>query len=218
MVLAVYGAGGLGRETLELAKIINKKSKQWSKFIFIDDGDTPGIVSGCEVYKYDDAKKLFEGQLQIVMGIGEPSVREMLFVKIVKDNIDTPSLIHPDIYIPESTRVGKGVIIQSGCSISVGVTIEDYVLLQSMCAIGHDCIIGEGSIISTMDCIAGAVHIGRYAYLGMHTSIKELVSIGSYTIIGMGSIVFKDIPEEMIAMGNPARPMKKNEDKKVFHH
>ncbi len=38
MVLAIYGAGGLGREVLELAKIINKKEKLWDSFIFIVDG------------------------------------------------------------------------------------------------------------------------------------------------------------------------------------
>ena len=218
MVLAIYGASGLGREVLELAKIINTNKKSWNEFIFIDDGDVPSVVYGCDVYKLDAATVKFGSDLEIVMGIGEPATRGKLFQKVKAKGINTPSLIHPDVHIPETTKIGQGVIIQVGCFVSVGVKIDDYVFLQPKCAIGHDCVIGEGSIISTFDSIAGAVHIGRYSYLGMGVSVKELVSIGDYAIIGMGSVVFKDIPDETISMGNPARAMKKNDEKCVFKH
>ena len=50
----------------------------------------------------------------------------------------------------------------------------------------------------------------------MGVQIKEGISIGSNTIIGMGSVVYNDIPDNMIAIGNPARPIKKNLSKRVF--
>lgn len=218
MILAVYGAGGLGREVLELARLINKIEKNWDEFIFIDDGDVPYVVDGCDVYKFDLAKNKYGTKLEIVMGIGEPITREKLFQKIRLEGINTPTLIHPDVYIPKNTKIGNGVVIQAGCFVSVGVTIEDYVFLQPKAAIGHDCVIGEGCIISTFDSIAGAVHIGKYSYLGLGVLVKELISIGEYSIIGMGAVVFKDVPDEVIAMGNPARVMKKNEEKRVFKH
>ncbi len=218
MVLAIYGASGLGREILELANIINREENRWEKIVFIDDGNVPDAICDCKVYKYCEAVSLFGNNLEIVMGIGEPSTRMNLFSKIIADGIAIPTLIHPDVHIPSSTSVGKGVIIQTGCYISVGATIKDYVLLQPQCAIGHDCVINEGCIISTYDSIAGAVQIGKCTYIGMSVAVKELVSIGDYSIIGMGSVVFKDVPDEVIAIGNPARVMKKNEDKHVFKH
>ncbi len=218
MVLAIYGASGLGREVLELAKAINEKEKRWQKFVFIDDGDVPSVVDGCDVYKYDVAKKLFDTNLQIAMGIGEPITREKLFKKIKADNIETPVLIHPDVHVPETTIIGEGVIIQSSCFISVGVNIKDYVYIQPKCAIGHDCVLNEGCIISSFDSIAGAVEIGKCTYIGMSSSVRELVKIGDYSVIGMGSVVFKDVPDEVIVMGNPARAMKRNEEKHVFKH
>ena len=217
-ILGIYGASGLGREVLELAMIINKKEKRWDNYIFIDDGDVPPIVQGCNVYKYEAAKRQFSETLEIAMGIGEPTTRGKLFQKIKNDNISLPSLIHPDVYIPETTTIGKGVIIQTGCFVSVNIQIKDYVMLQPKSSVGHDCVLDEGAIISTFDSIAGAVHIGKYTYLGMSVSVKELTRIGDYSIIGMGSVVVKDIPDEMIAIGNPARPMKKNEERHVFKH
>lgn len=218
MTLGIYGASGLGREILELADIINKRDHKWEEFIFIDDGEVPPVVSGKTVYKYDDAKQAFGTDLQIVIGVGEPAIREKLFRKVVSDGIQTPTLIHPDVYIPESSRIGRGVVIQYGCFISCDVSIGDYVFLQPQCNIGHDDVLEEGCMIAGFGNIGGIVHIGKWSYLGLSVAVKQTINIGDYSIIGMGAIVQKDIPSEMIAMGNPARAIMKNENKRVFGH
>ena len=64
--------------------------------------------------------------------------------------------------------------------------------------------------------IGGKCRIGKRSYIGMGTLIKEGVTIGDDVIVGMGSVVYSDIPDNMIALGNPARPMRPNTDKKVF--
>lgn len=216
MVLGIYGAGGLGREVLELARIINGRVKIWEDFVFIIDGEPGNDVNGVKVYSYNDAIVTFKGNLEVSMGIGEPAVRDKLFAKLKKDGIDTPTLIHPDIFFPETTVIGKGVTIQYGCFISCNVEIEDYVYIQPQVNIGHNDILKKGCILSGMANLGGGVSIGKYTYVGLSTAIKEGVSVGDYSIVGMYSAVYKDIPDEMIAMGNPARPMKKNEERHVF--
>ena len=74
----------------------------------------------------------------------------------------------------------------------------------------------ESSVISSQVNLGGGVSIGRESYVGMGALIREDIKIGENVIIGMGSVVHKDIPDGVIAMGNPARPLKKNTDKKVF--
>jgi acetyltransferase-like isoleucine patch superfamily enzyme len=73
-------------------------------------------------------------------------------------------------------------------------------------------------MINSLSSIAGAVHIGKNTFMGMSSAVKEGVSIGAWSIIGMGSVVCNDIPEETVAAGNPARPMRRNEEKRVFKH
>ena len=216
MVLGIYGASGLGKEVLELAKLINENDNCWEDFVFIDDGDVPSVVSGCNVLKYDEFKRKYDGKMQIAMGIGEPAIREQLFKKIACDGIETPTLIHPNVYIPKSTTVGKGAVIQCGCFISCDVIVNDYVFIQPHCNIGHDDVLGEGCMISGFGNIGGIVNIGKWAYIGLSVAVKQLVNIGEYSIIGMGAIVHKDVPEGMIAIGNPARVIAKNEERRVF--
>lgn len=217
-VLGIYGASGLGREVLELAKIINLKEKRWDEFVFIDDGDVASVISECYVYKYEEAKERFIPHLEIAIGIGEPATREKLFAKVKNDRIPTPTMIHPEVYIPKTTTIGQGVVIQYGCFISCDVTIKDYVFIQPQCNIGHDDILEEGCMLAGFTNVGGIVHIGRYSYIGLSSAIKQTVNIGDYSIIGMGSMVHKDIAAEMIAMGNPARAIAKNDNKKVFGH
>ena len=57
-ILCIYGAGGFGREVLELAKNINSIQRRWSKFVFIVDGAKEDIVNGVEVYSYGEILKL----------------------------------------------------------------------------------------------------------------------------------------------------------------
>lgn len=199
-----------------MARVINSREKLWEDFIFVVDGKTESNVNGVNVYSYDDAIEKLKGELEVSMGIGEPAVRERLFAKLKKDGIEVVTLIHPDVYIPGTTEIGKGVTIQMGNFISCNVKIEDYVYIQPHTNIGHNDVLKKGCIVSGFCNLAGGVTVGEFTYLGISSCYKEGVTIGNYTVVGMGSAVYKDIPDEMIVMGNPARIVKKNEERHVF--
>lgn len=215
-ILGIYGAGGLGREVLELAQIINRRKKRWDKILFVIDGDGGDTINGTQVENYETAKNKYIDQMEISLAIGEPVIRNRLIQKVRADNIPLATLIHPDAYIPETVVIGKGVTIQYGCFISCNVRIEDGVYIQSIVGIGHDDVLKEGCIISGMVALAGHVTIGNYAYIGPGVCIKEDLTVGDWSIAGMGAVVFKDIPKEVLVLGNPARPMRKNEERCVF--
>ena len=98
------------------------------------------------------------------------------------------------------------------------MTIGDNVYVQPTANICHDVVLEDGAFISSFCEIAGAAHVGRYSYVGVNSAVRELVKIGSYSIIGMGSAVHKDIPDEVVAFGNPAKIIKCNDNKRVFNH
>ena len=85
-----------------------------------------------------------------------------------------------------------------------------------MACIGHDAKVGDHSIVSSFVDIAGDCILGHKTFLAIGVILKQGIKIGSNAIVGLGSVVHNDIPDSVIALGNPARPMKKNIDKKVF--
>ena len=219
-VLAIYGCGGLGREVLELARTINNKESRWSSIVFVIDGEHDGKVNGADVYSYDNARKLLSPATQFVIAVGEPAVRERLFQKVKNDGYSFATLIHPDSYVPETTMVGAGAVIQARVFVSCNGTIGNNVYIQPLVGIGHDCIIGDSSVISSFCSLAGATKVGRESYIGMSSCVREETTIGDYCIIGMASAVHRDVPDGMTAMGNPARVIQRNDDRRVFgkHH
>jgi acetyltransferase-like isoleucine patch superfamily enzyme len=56
--------------------------------------------------------------------------------------------------------------------------------------------------------ISGHVNIGEEVSVGTGSKIIQNISIGRNTIIGAGAIVTKDIPENVVAVGMPAKPIK----------
>lgn len=221
MKLAIYGAGGLGRELLELARQINKYKQTWSDIIFAVDekyyDPNNDEINGAKVIPYDTliSQNSCDG-LNFVIAQGEPIHRKGLKDKINNQGFELATMIHPSVDIPDSTKVGIGAIIKSWCVISCNVTIGENVLIQSSVIIGHDSVVGSNSVLSGASILAGNVNIGASTYIGINSCVKERLSIGRDTIIGMGSVVFRDIGDEVIALGNPARVMKKNIDKIVF--
>lgn len=217
MTLGIYGAGGLGREVLILAQNINKIEHRWDEYLFIDDAFIPSKVRSQTVSTFEEVINIYKSDvLEIVIAVGEPYIRNVIREKISKAGFSLATLIHPTVTIDYSTKLGLGIIICANCYVSCDVIIGDNVLIQPSACIGHDNIIGNNAVISSFVCIAGGCVIGEETYIGLNVPIKENIKIGSQTIIGMGSVVSRDIPNQVIALGNPARAMKENIDHKIF--
>lgn len=85
-----------------------------------------------------------------------------------------------------------------------------------MALLGHDCTVGDHCIISSQVAVSGHAEIGDNVYIAPGVNVRERLQIGSNSVIGMGSDVQRNIPENVIALGNPARAMKYKDDSKVF--
>ncbi len=213
--LAIYGAGGLGREIYDLAERINFQNKRWAKIFFIDDINDINKIENTDVYKFDDIKK-FNNDLDFIVAVGEPSVRQKLYNKIIKNNFNLTTLIAPTAIISPTAKIASGSIISEFVSIHSNVYIGNNCLIQPYSLIGHDVKVGNHSVLSTQFTPGGGTIIGESVYIGMQSSIKEKTIIGNNAIVAMGASVFNDVPENAVVIGNPARITKGNETRKVF--
>ena len=221
MKLFIYCAGGLGREIYDICNRFNLAQSNYKQINFIDDSLSARgsfFVNGIPAYNIDSSrfKKISGTNDEFLIANGEPEIRKKLYMSLSLDNRKFATVICPSSIISPSAKLSRGVIISPQCSIQNQSRIGKNVFLNTQSVIGHDAKIGAHSVISSKVNVGGNVKIGLSSYIGMGSQIKEGVHIGSNVIIGMGSVVYNDIPDNMIALGNPARPMKKNLNKKVF--
>ena len=217
MVLGILGAGGLGREVYIVAKKINAADGRWEKIVFMDDNRTITEVLGIKCYGVEEALQGIDN-LEVAVAIGEPRLREKVCNNVHASGKKLATLIHPGVYIDETTQIGEGCIICEGVVITSCVKIGENTYVHPHAVIGHDIKIGRHCMIGAGCEIGGANVIGDRTYFGFMAGTKELLSIGQDVICSAGAIVFRNLPDSVIAVGNPARIMKENKDKTVFKH
>ena len=218
MILAIYGKGGLGHEIYELAHRINIAKSCYSEIIFVDDNADCDIDAGtgARVMTFETAIAAYSpSELFFAIGVGEPIVRHTLYVKIKDAGYEMATLVHPDVTIPASSCV-EGAIICKYVFISCNTKIGVNSLLLPLVCVGHDCDFGESCVVASGAQIAGYVKLGNRVYIGMATAVKETMTVGTDSIVSMSSSVVREIPENVIALGNPARAMRNNLEHRVF--
>ena len=109
-------------------------------------------------------------------------------------------------------RIGDYVEIGANTSIDRGALsdtiIEDYVKISNLCQIAHNVRIGKNVIITACVEISGSCKIGTNTWVGPNACIRDQRNVGSNTLIGMGSVVVKNIGDNEIWAGNPAKLMR----------
>ena len=101
--------------------------------------------------------------------------------------------------------IGNRVKIHSNCYVAQFTELEDDVFLAPGVAIANDLYPGNQDSAEAM---AGPL-IRAGAQIGVNVTILPYVTIGERAIIGAGSVVTRDVPPEVVAHGNPARPSRK---------
>lgn len=118
------------------------------------------------------------------------------------------------IQIPHlgGVEIGDGVCIHNNVCIDRGVTSNTIIgggtCIDNLVHVAHGCKIGRNSLIVAGTVLGGSCTIGDYVFIGMNVCIKQHVRIGNNCVIGMGAVVTKDIPDNQVWIGSPAKYFK----------
>lgn len=105
--------------------------------------------------------------------------------------------------------IGKYVDIGANNTIDRGVLvdtiIEDYVKIDTLCHIAHNVHIKERTMLSSHNNISGSVEVGKNVWFAPGSVVKDGIRVGDNAFLGLGSAAIKDVPENKVSFGIPAR-------------
>jgi len=137
------------------------------------------------------------------------------FVNIYGCEIGDNTKIGTFVEIQKGAKIGKNCKISSHTFICEGVTIEDEVFVGHNVSFINDKYpraAANGKLLTEGEWTLETTLVKKGASIGTSTTILSGVTIGENSIIGAGSVVTKDIPDNVIAYGNPAKVIRKIED------
>jgi sugar O-acyltransferase (sialic acid O-acetyltransferase NeuD family) len=211
--IAIYGAGGFGREVAWLAQSVMFRGKGFDVISFIDDDDgiCETIINDIKILSLARAKDKYPGAC-VVSGIGVPEIREVTMQKACAAGFGSAILIHPRVEISEWVDIGEGTVICAGTILTTNITLGKHVQINLDCTIGHDVVMQDYVTLAPGVHVSGYVHIGKRVCIGTGAVIingtkENLLTIGDDAIIGAGACVTQSIPAGMTCGGVPAKPL-----------
>ena len=209
--IAIYGAGGFGREVACLLKKINADKLRWNLVGFYDDGKEIGYTTEYgKVLGGINELNAVCSPLSVVIAIGSPKIVGHIANNIKNTFIDFPNIISPDTIFLDKDNIslGQGNLICSGCFISCNVSIGDFNVFNCSITLGHDAKIGNYNSFMPAVRISGEVEIGDYNFFGVSSVVLQQIKIGTNTVLGANSTVIRKTKDGNTYVGNPATIVK----------
>ena len=209
--LAILGAGGHGQVLAEAAE-----ASGWQEIVFFDQRwreiQTAGALANRQWSlggTWDDFLTHYKVYDAAAIGIGD-SVKRLTWIdQLTVLNVNLPVIIHPKAVVSRYAKLGVGTVVFAGAVVQTLASLGRGCIVNTNSSVDHHCKLADGVHVCPGANLAGGVTVGVNSWIGIGSSVKELVTIGSRSTVGAGAAVVSDIPDDVVAVGVPARIVKK---------
>lgn len=212
MQLVVVGAGGFGREVLDIVRNMEEAgTSTWTEFLgFVDDGEVDRDRLdriGASMLGPSSVLAAMGANAAYVIGIGAGEVRRRLDHLLTEAGCRSSSLVHPSAIVGSDCRVDAGVVISAGVCITTNITIGRHVHLDRSTTVGHDSVLGDYVTVHPGATVSGNVRLERGVTVGTGANLLPGVTVGAGAYVGAGAVVTRNVAPGVTVAGVPARPL-----------
>lgn len=209
--LVVIGAGGFGRETLDVVHAINSRSSSFDVLGVLDDAPSELNLErlAARDIRYlgaiEEWLSAAADESEFAVAIGKPSVRRELATRFESSGHQPATLIHPSAVIGSQTQIGAGTIICSGVQVSTNVRLGRHVHLNPSVVIGHDSMLEDFVSANPNATVSGECTICCGTLLGAASVILQGLLVGAGATVGAAACVVDNVSEAATVKGVPGR-------------
>lgn len=208
----ILGAGGHGQVVADILLQASKAGTNYQPIGFLDDN--PDLVGrtllGLPILGTISQLKDFDHDA-VIIAIGDNRTRARIFASVWAQGEHIVNAVHPAAVLAPDVRLGQGVVICAGVVVNTGTILGHNVILNTGCTVDHHNRIGDHAHIAPGAHLGGNVTIGEGVLIGIGAVVIPQRTVGDWSVVGAGSVVTKDIPAHVTAVGVPARVIKRHE-------
>jgi sugar O-acyltransferase (sialic acid O-acetyltransferase NeuD family) len=208
-----WGSAGHAKVLNEIIKLDNSRV-----IALFDNNNVTSAIDGVEVFIGIQAFYSWSSErtdLHEVFGlpaIGGNKGKDRIIIQdlFASKGITIPILKHPSSVISSSVLLGEGCQILALANVSSGAILGKACIINHRASVDHECVLGNGVHLAPGSTLCGCVIIGNNTFIGAGATVLPRIKIGDNVIVGAGAVVTKDVPDNVIVLGNPARLYNKN--------
>lgn len=202
----VIGAGGHAKVVIELLRAGGREVAG-----VLDADASPRTVVGAPVIGSDDAlpRLRAEGLADAFVALGGNGLRARVGAGVRAAGFTLVNAVHPGAAVSPSVRLGGGVAVMAGACLNAETRVGDLAIVNTGASVDHDGDLGEACHVAPGCALAGNVTVGARAFLGVGCVAIPGVGVGEGTTVGAGSVIVRDIPAGVLALGAPARVVRR---------
>lgn len=143
-----------------------------------------------------------------IVAIGDNRRRAQVFAEHAAGELPAATVIHPSAIIADGVVIGTGSFVAAGVVVNVDARIGRNVILNTGCTVDHDVVVGDHALVGPASSLCGESRLGEGVTFGAGASIIPTKIVGDWTLVGSGAAVVHNIPERVVCVGVPARPVR----------
>ena len=210
MRVLIVGAGGHAQVIADILLNMKSQDRELTPLGFLDDSHSLhgkhflglpvlGPLASCPSIEHD----------AIIIAIGDNRIRRCLFEEFKVKGECFFIARHPSSIVASNATIGAGSMICAGAVVNPSSAIGENVILNTGCTIDHHNHLGDHVHIAPGVSLGGEVTIGKGTLVGIGATVIPRCSIGEWSIVGAGSLVTRSLPNHALAVGIPARIIRK---------